>query len=308
MIFLFLVLGFIFAKFKIFNQRHFKYVHTLIIYFILPAVVLLQFHLHPFQLADVPLALSVWIQTGIAALLFLAINPKHLKIKKQTALALFFAVGYPNTSFIGFPLLNFFTGPEALVPAITIDQLGTFFSFAVVAVTVAEWNSGSSSIGLRIRKVLTNPATVALLVSILLSQFGSDWAWPASLIWILEKLNVCLSPFTLFAVGGLLKLNFKDYAHNFKLYRNELILGLSLRHLLMPAVILLVYTQWMPLWIPVTQFQLLVLVQEALMPPMLMASLLAIEKNFAPQLNVLLLELGLMITLIQLTLVKFFYN
>lgn len=196
--------------------------------------------------------------------------------------------GLGNTSFVGYPAIEALRGREGLALAVVADQMGCFLALALGGLSVASIYSGSAPEPRAIaRKILSFPATTALIVGVLVGQLGG---WPLALEELFERLGSTLSPLALFSVG--LRFRFQVEPLHFPF------LGLSLgwKLLIGPSLLVLLgrLTQ-------VDETTLSVGVLQAAMAPMVSASILADQHQLEPDLARSILGLGLVLSVFTLT-------
>jgi predicted permease len=168
----------------------------------LPAMALVEMHRAlAFSLWGVA---SVWLVFVVAAAFFSFVG-RIVGWDRATVGCLVLTAGLSNTSFVGFPLLEVFVGPEALPFAVPLDQLGSFLLVCTLAPLVGSWARGAASdlsdpLAL-LRRVARFPALWALIAAVLLR----DVAWPDVLESALGRIAATLSPVALVAVGAQLR-------------------------------------------------------------------------------------------------------
>ena len=107
--------------------------------------------------------------------------------------------GLGNTSFMGYPLVQALHGKEGLKLAVVADQLGTFPLLASMAIVVASLYTGRQPRARHVlRRIVTFPAFLALLLGMLAGQFGG---WPPLVDQVLSPIGATLTPLALFSVG-----------------------------------------------------------------------------------------------------------
>ncbi|HEY6877276.1 MAG TPA: AEC family transporter, partial [Polyangiales bacterium] len=178
-------------------------------------------------------------------------------------------------SFLGFPLCSALLGEQSLTYAAVYDQLGSFLLLAFVApLALARAAGSASSLSSSLRKVLSFPPFIALIVALL------PWPRPAWLAPVLTQIGAALMPAALFAVGLRLRLTpprpFGAFA-----------MGLLLKLVISPAL------AWglMALWDP-PRAVLEVAILEAAMPAMITAGAMAMAAGIAPELAAALVGWG----------------
>ena len=197
--------------------------------------------------------------------------------------------GLGNTSFMGYPMMQALHGQAGLSLAVVAYQLGTFPLLSSAGVVVASIYAGrSASPGLIVRRILTFPAFVALMVGIVVGVLGG---WPDAVHGVLAPLGATLTPLALFSVGMQCR---------FRLGQGQasgLFWGLGWKLLLAPLLCWLLGR-----WSGIGGLVLTVSVLQAAMAPMISAAILADEYELDPQLANALLGAGIVLSLLTIPL------
>ena len=234
------------------------------------------------------LIVAMWLTFAGAWLLFGLLGPR-LGWSRQRTGALILVCGLGNTSFMGYPLIQALHGKAGLALAVVADQLGCFPVLASAGIVVASIYAGRTpQPRLIVRRILTFPPFLALLVGIVVGQLGG---WPALLDGVLAPIGATLTPLALFSVG----LQFKFHPGQRQL--GALGLGLSWKLLLAPLLC------WsIGLAAGIGGLVLTVGVLQAAMAPMVSAAILADEFELEPALANTVLGAGIVLSLITIPL------
>ncbi len=306
LIFVCLFLGFVFKHIPIFPKNTHIGINTYIIWVALPCLALIYIPKLDFSFQLIWLAAMAWIIFGLSILFFKVLS-KIFNWDRQTEGCLVLACGLCNTSFVGFPLLEFlYNSKQPLHYAIVCDQAGSFLVVATVGVIVAmNYGGDKPTTKIIFKKLFYFPPFLAFLLAFILLPFGgieklffqfNGLEHIGTLLEnVLKKLAAPLVALALFSVG--LQIEFsKD---NFKLL-NPLFLGLFYKLFLAPLAIYFIYL------IVFTEknivFQIGIL--ESAMPPMVTGVLLAQEYKLNPKLGSFLLAIGIPVSI---TTVYFWY-
>jgi predicted permease len=271
-------LGIVFRLSKKFPENTPQVLNAFVLNVSLPALVLL--HVHNIQIsADIFLpALMPWI-VFLFSFLLLYILYILKRIDDKTFICLALTSGLGNTSFVGIPLLQSYLGNGAIGYAIISDQLGTFLVLSFPGLILANLaEKGTWDIKFLIRRVFTFTPVIALYLAILFRLF----AYPEWLELVLQRLGDTLSPLALVSVGFLLNLR------TLKGHKLLLLLGLSIKLILAPTIIILIYCSITP-----NRLMFETIVLEAAMAPMVTSTIVAIDRNLAPHLASLMLGVGI---------------
>lgn len=247
LIFACLGLGFAFKHIPTFPKEAHKGINSYIIWVALPCLALIYIPKLEFSISLIWLAAMAWIIFGLS-ILFFKVAAKIFKWDKATEGCLVLACGLANTSFVGFPLLEFlYNSKEPLQYAIVCDQAGSFLVVATVGVIVAmQYGGDSPTPRVIFKKLFYFPPFIAFLVALVLIPFGGiDKLFLAFnglenvgivLENILIKLAAPLVTLALFSVG--LQIEFSK--ENFT-FLNPFFFGLLFKLFLAPLAIYFLY-------------------------------------------------------------------
>lgn len=292
----FLLLGVILQKMAFLpassSQRLIQYV----LYVAMPAMVLL--HLPSLQI-DASLwvpVLTPWAMLLLSILSVLLLS-HWLKWSREVKGALLIVVPLGNTSFLGFPIVRSFYGDAGLAYAVLYDQFGSFIGLAVVATTLAvifgapaaNSQSAGSTVSQIIKKVLTFPPFIALIIA--LWVLLSDVQYPAWLAQTLHILGSTLVPAVMVAVG--LQLHFRVPRHDF----GPFIASLSLKLVVLPCIGFV--TMWL---FAMDSLAVKVSLLEAAMPPMITAGAIAMAAGLKPRLVSAIIGYGVLCSVVTIPL------
>lgn len=204
---------------------------------------------------------------------------------RATIGGLILVTGLGNTSFMGYPLLEALRGREGLQLGVVADQLGCFIMLAVGGVLVASRYGGAqvTPAGM-VKRVLLFPAFIALVVGVIVGQFGG---WPETLATILERFAITLVPLALFSVG--LRFKLKPQRGQW----GPVAIALSWKLLLAPLLAL-----GLALLTGVGGPVMSIGVLQTAMAPMISAAILADQHQLDPPLANTVLGVGILLSLI----------
>ncbi len=204
---------------------------------------------------------------------------------RQRTGALLLGAGWGNTSFVGLPMIAAFAGKEWLGLGIVIDLFGTYLALSTLGLAIAAVAS-SGKLDLREvgRRIVTFPPFIAIILALLTNQLGRpDWITA-----LLGALADTLTPIALAAVGYALR--FDRLAG----HAAPLALGLGHRLILAPLALLGLYLLLGQTGDPVARVAML----EMAMPPMLGASIIALDHDLEPDLGALLIGIGVPVSML----------
>ena len=231
---------------------------------------------------------TMWLTFFGAWLVFGLLGPRFGWSRGRIG-ALILVCGLGNTSFMGYPMMQALHGKEGLTLAVVADQLGCFPLLASAGVVVASIYAGRTPHpGMIVRRILTFPAFVSLVIGIVVGRLGG---WPFAIDSVLIPLGATLTPLALFSVG----LQFKFHPGGRQL--GALSWGLGWKLLLAPLLC------WaMGVATGVGGLVLTVGVLQAAMAPMVSAAILADEYNLEPALANTVLGAGIVLSLLTIPL------
>jgi malate permease and related proteins len=271
-----------------------KLVNFYVIWVCLPAIALLKLPELSFDWSLLFPALMSWLLMPFLAAIILLLAKIYSWPKNLTGCMLL-VVCFGNTSFVGFPIIQAYFGVDAIAYALIYDQIGSFLGLAIVGnliIAVYAKKDGETkpnSLGSIIIKVVSFPPFVALVIAIL-----SGGSYLTDIIKDgLSIIALTLVPATMLLVGAHFNLRIEPT------YRLPLAYGLVLKMLLAPSLAFVV--------LKLTGQSLLsaqVTLMEAAMPPMVTASILAINARLAPQLAAVAVGYGMLLALVVMPLVS----
>ncbi len=234
-------------------------------------------------------ALMAWIMFGLGCAFFLVAG-RVLRFSPATTGGLMLTGGLANTSFIGLPMIQTFYGAEYLGLGILIDQVGSYFVLSTLGILVASYYSSGHAVSVRAiaRKILLFTPFQAFVLALLLMPVE----YPAWLDALFRQLGATLVPIALVSVGYQLHLS------QVRGKALPLTFGLVFKLVLAPALILLLFAGLFGDRGEILQ----VTVFEAAMPPMIGASIVAMDHELDPPLLTLMVGIGIPLAFLTLPL------
>jgi predicted permease len=252
-----------------------------------PALTLLYIHQLKLSSDMLLVAAMAWLVFGLSVAFFWSVG-RWLHLSRATTGALMLVGGLGNTSFFGLPMVEAFYGKEALSTAIVADQVGSFFAFSVLGITVAGvYSSGRPSLGEITKRILMFPPFIAMTVALILIPVE----YPGWFVILMKRLGDTLAPLALVSVGLQLRLG------HISEHGRDLALGLVFKLIIAPLAIYLLYVQLFGAHGQAIQITLF----EAAMPSMITAAVVATEHDLNPPLANLLVAIGLIISFVTLS-------
>jgi len=277
-VFLFVALGYFF---KVFKKDISESLIEFVIYFSLPALALVKIRELEFNEVVFNIILIAYLTMFVATVVSYFIG-KALKLERKI-LATFMVVSiFGNTSFVGFSYVESLYSSKELVYPLVYDQIGSFLALLTIGMVLIAWGSQKeqrTTLKQKFKMLLTPPLQ-AIIFAVLLHGV----VFPDFVEGILIKLEYTLIPLVTMIVG--MKLEIKAFKNFFK----ESMVALFIKMILVPLIMLgLLYPffDFDATWMRVTFI-------EIAMPPMTMATVLAIRGGLNKDLAINTLGLGIL--------------
>lgn len=266
-------------------------INSFVLYVALPAIILLNL---PNLILDGEALIPIAIHWGILAFHFFLLYflNKFFKFNNIVFSTLLIVGTLGNTAFLGIPLCEEILGRESLPYAVIFDQLGSGIAFVLYASFLIPFLKGEKNKRALdvIKGIVTFPPLVALVLGLLLN--GVEYNPIVKRF--LESLSSTLVPLAIISVGFGLTLKLS------KETLKQTIVGLSLKLLVMPLLLLLI--------IKIFNFKstaIDVSFLQSSMPPMITGGVLAIVNGFDEKLTTSLVGYGLVISFATIALLEY---
>jgi predicted permease len=232
-------------------------------------------------------ALMPWIMFALGCAFFWIMG-RALGFSPATTGGLMLTGGLANTAFIGLPMIETFYGAQYLGLGILIDQAGSYLVLATLGILVASIYSAGHAVDATtvIRRIVFFVPFQAFVLALILIPFE----YPAWLAELLKRLGGTLIPLALVSVGYQLRLS----AVRGK--TTALATGLLFKLVLAPALILIFFAGLSG----VEGQAMRVTIFEAAMPPMIGASIVAMNHELDPPLLTLMIGVGIPLSFLTL--------
>lgn len=277
---IYLFLGYLF---KVFFQDNSKQLVDFVVYFSLPAIVFSK--IYPLTLDERIISLIfMFIGFILFNLLLSYFVGKLLRLNKLLLATFMIVATFGNTSFIGFSYIDAFYGQDYIVYGLIYDLFGSFLLLVSIGMFVITWGKGKKNdIKSIFKNIFLFPPTLMFLITILVKNFEI----PNFLLSTSKTLGSTLVPIAMIAIG--MKLELK---HIFvKLHIVSV--AILLKMLIVPIIILMGFKYFYGIestWVKVT-------IIEMAMPPMTMATVLAIKGGLDEKVAINSLVLGVLLSL-----------
>jgi predicted permease len=249
----------------------------------LPATALHSVHNTSFHPEWWLAAATPWIGVLVAVVVLVPLARTFGWSRQRTG-ALLLVAGWGNTSFVGLPMISAFAGDQWLALGLFIDLFGSYLALSLVGIGIATYFSAERFDAWSVvRRIITFPPLIAIIVALATNHLDR----PAWVDTVIVSLASTLTPLALAAVGFALRID------RIAGRLSALALGVGHRLILAPLSVLLVYLALGALD-PVGR----VAVFEMAMPPMLGASIIAMDHNLEPDLVALLIGVGVPLSML----------
>jgi predicted permease len=267
--------------FKRFHKDSSKDLIDLVLYFIFPIFIIYKIHFLEFNAEIYKVAIFAFI-AFIIGVGFAIIFSKIFKINANSAAMIAMSVAYGNTSFLGFAFVDSFYGSYALSLAIFYDQVNMLL-LALFSPIICSFGSKEKRFSLKVvvRSIVTFPPTIAFVIAIATKFL----VFPEVLTLFLEKISMILVPIVMFAVG--MKFNLSSIKGKEK----EITIILLISMVLIPLSLYLIALPFFEITMAIK-----VSILEAAMPPMVLATVIAINSGLDEELGMGSLGVGMLLS------------
>jgi predicted permease len=277
--------GYIFKRFHKDSSRELV---DIVVYFIFPIFIIYKVHYLEFN-SDIYVVaafafIAFFLGIGLAFL-----SSKIFNINPNSASMIAMSVAFGNTSFLGFAFVDSYYGSYALSLAIFYDQVNMLL-LALLAPLICSFGTHKDNFSFKkvIKSVLTFPPTIAFVIAIISKMF----ILPDMLSLYLEKISMILVPVIMFAIGMRFELS------DVKGKEKEIGIIILISMFLIPLILYIISLGFMD-----TNIALKVSIVEAAMPPMVLATVIAIKSGLDEKLGMGALGVGMILSFITIPLV-----
>ena len=281
---IYLAIGYLF---KVFLHDNSKQLIEFIIYFSLPSIVFSK--IYPLILDQRIVGLILMFMCFILFNLALAYLVGKLMRLNRTYFATFMIMAtFGNTSFIGFSYIDAFYGQDYIVYGLIYDIFGSFLLLVSVGMFIITWGNGKKNSVKSISKsIFLFPPAIMFFVTLVAKNFEI----PNFLLLTTQTLGSTLVPLAMISIG--MKLELKNIFARLHIVSVAMILKM----IVVPIIILIGFKYFYGIdqtWVKVT-------IIEVAMPPMTMATVLAIKGGLDEKIAINSLVLGVLLSLFTIT-------
>lgn len=267
--------GYLAGRSKILPEATIPGLNLFVLYFALPCMLFRFGASLPVAQVLNPVVLVITLITAMVLVVAtIALTRTEAVPMKDAALGALTVV-WPNTGFMGVPLLATLLGPAAAGPVITTLLVDLFFTSSLciaLAQTGGAQNSHApAQIGRLLRGTLANPLPAAIATGLLFSAFELRLPGPAETI--IKMLGDAATPVALFTIGTVLW-RAGQHVHTRTPLQRYLPLAIA-KLIVHPLVVLALGVAAIRLGAPLDSFTLTVIVLAAALPSASSVSLLA---------------------------------
>ena len=281
---IYLALGYLF---KVIFHDNSKQLIEFIIYFSLPAIVFSK--IYPLTLDERIVGLILIFISFILFNLLLSYFVGKLMRLNRLYLATFMIMAtFGNTSFIGFSYIDAFYGQDYIVYGLIYDLFGSFLLLVSVGMFIITWGKGKKNdIKSIFKSVFLFPPTIMFFITV----FAKNFEVQNFLILTSQTLGSTLVPIAMIAIG--MKLELKHIFARFHIVTT----AMTIKMIVVPIIVLIGFKYFYGIdqtWVKVT-------IIEVAMPPMTMATVLAIKGGLDEKIAINSLVLGVLLSLFTIT-------
>lgn len=278
----FVLLGVLLRRLETFPKDSAQVLNMFALYVSLPALILLKAPQISFSPDEMVAALVPWAMLFFSAPLVL-LGGRFWGWSRSTIGVLLLTVPLGNTSFLGVPIIEAFFGTEALSHLIVYDQVGTILIFATYGSVILSLYARDGALNLPAvaRQMLLYPPSIALVIGL---TFG-HWLTLSRVVQPLQSVASTLVPLVMTAIGFQLQLRLP------RRVIAPLSFGLLIKLVVAPLSVLLACRL-----IGISGQAVQVSIMEAGMPPMVIASAMAVIAGLEADLAVALVGVGIILS------------
>mgnify|MGYP000311328338 CR=1 FL=1 len=276
--------------FKRFHKDSSDALIDLVVYFVFPIFIFYKVHYLEFS-SDVTLVVIYSFLAFFVGLVFSLFFIKLFKIDSLKGTMIVMSVVYGNTSFLGFAFVDSYYGSYALSLAIFYDQVNMLL-LATLSSIICMYGMGNKEVSIKkmLIQIITFPPTIAFILAI----FSKLIVLPEIVSIFMDKVSLMLVPLIMFAVGMRFKLasvkgNEKEIG---------IIIGISM--ILIPLSLYLGGIFFLE-----NNLAFKTAIMEAAMPPMVMATVIAIKAGLDEDLGMGALGVGMILSFISIPIVYY---
>jgi predicted permease len=195
-IFFFLGLGFMYQRWKPFEEQTLKRLAELVADVFLPILLfyLAAFEMEWNELAKAPAVIGLGLAVPVSSYLVATAAMRPLRIPEQSRSSFRYGTMVGNTTFIGLPVCEALFGPAGVMYAVLYD-----FGTTIISLTLGVWELKGGNVK-RLWPLLLNPLILAMALGLLVSVTGLEF--PAWVVRPFEMVSGVTLPLALVLTGA----------------------------------------------------------------------------------------------------------
>ena len=203
-IFLIILAGWMFKKFKIAADDWTGVLNKFVYYVSLPAIIAVSLwdidFLNPDYLRTLFHSFLIIILFSLAVFIFLS----FLKINRDKKAAIFLTATTGNTVYMGFPLVELSYGKISYLSGALIGTVYLIVPILISIFVIRFWHSKEHKLSKELYEFFKNPLVISVFFGVVLGILRPEYALFSALKKSLSMLGATASPAALFALGGFL--------------------------------------------------------------------------------------------------------
>jgi malonate transporter and related proteins len=267
--------GYLAARQHILPESAIPGLNAFVLYFALPAM-LLRFGMNTpiFELLN-PVMLAVYLLAALLIVFFTIAISLNERVQLKDASFGALVAAFPNTGFMGVPLLVALLGPAAAGPVI-MTVLADLFVTSSLCIALAQASAGGpggagAAARRALRGALSNPLPWSIALGAVFSVLGVQLSGPVDVV--IRMLADAASPVALFTIGAVLW-RAGQHAHS-RTPVKDFVPAALIKLFVHPLLVFLLGAAAHGLGAPISGFQIMVLTLAAALPSASNVSLLA---------------------------------
>ena len=201
--------GYLAARRHVLPESAIPGLNAFVLYFALPCMLFRFGNSTPVLELLNPVAFAVWLVAALLIVLVTVAFSRNARVGLKDASFGALVAAFPNTGFMGLPLMAALMGPAATAPMITTMLVDLFvtsslcIALAQAATAAQDHGAGARAAAARaLRGALSNPLPWAIALGALGSAFGFRLAGPPEVV--VRLLADAATPVALFTIGAVL--------------------------------------------------------------------------------------------------------
>ncbi len=155
-------------------------------------------------------------------------------IKQDKKTILHFANVFPNTGYVGFPILLSIYGPEGVIYGSIFNMFFVIFLWTY-GIMLFQKDAPRESLSSEIKKVVLNPSIIAVIIGLVIMVFNISV--PAVLLSVMTSMGSITGPLSMMIIGGILaQAKIVSYLKDWTIYY-----GLATKLVILPLFVCFIF-------------------------------------------------------------------